>query len=593
MAVIDWTSPVAPTTQFQCYANIAETDTAGRRWRVRFTLRCYNKGNTTSFNNDFGFHRGHGGGSISPLNLGTLVANRQGDPFLVSGVPNGTLRWEVVQDIWVPANSNGYWSGTSTAYPFHQQVSSTSWSNTQSSTLTLPRISAPPGAPGTPAVTSVGETTVGLSWTAPSNTGTSAITGYKVQRSTTSGFTTNVQTVTLGNVLSTTITGLSTTVKYYFRVLAVNGSGDGAWSGTREATTVTVPTAPPTPVLLSKTTTAINLSLVDPSYTGGALTERAGQLSTSEAFTTILATSATTTPSFTGLNRATTYYYRWRARNAVGWGPYSPILTITTNSSVPSVPTAYGVSDLASTTAYTTMPAVADNGGSELVNVRVQLNTFAPATEVGEYTEGGYRPLLLSDLSPGQAYEFRMAVANASGWSEWGDWVVFTTRTDVPGPPGTVTVTSVTESTCVVSWDAPFPMLGATIISYRIRVARNKAWGAGLQTFTVDSTTQSQVVTGLQASSLHYAQVWAIASAGPGSMSLPVEFTTTGTPPIPRSIWMRIAGTYRPGYLWAKLLGFYPNTMYPSDPNAYPSFGGGNWVRLIPWQKISGTWRKL
>jgi Fibronectin type III domain len=78
-----------------------------------------------------------------------------------------------------------------------------------------------PTAPQTPGVTGgVGEATI--TWTAPSSDGGSSITGYKVEYATNSGFTTGVGSVTVGNVLTTTVTGLTNGITYWFRIYAIN-----------------------------------------------------------------------------------------------------------------------------------------------------------------------------------------------------------------------------------------------------------------------------------------------------------------------------------------------------------------------------------
>lgn len=77
---------------------------------------------------------------------------------------------------------------------------------------------------------------VSLTWTAPSDNGGSSITGYKLYRNTTAGATTLVQT--LGNVNSYTDTGLIAGTTYYFRVKAMNSTGDSQYSN---EISVTVP----------------------------------------------------------------------------------------------------------------------------------------------------------------------------------------------------------------------------------------------------------------------------------------------------------------------------------------------------------------
>ena len=67
---------------------------------------------------------------------------------------------------------------------------------------------------------------VNVAWSVPSNTGGSAITGYRVYRGTTSpGQTTLV--ANLGNVLSYKDTTTTRGATYYYAVSAVNSVGEG------------------------------------------------------------------------------------------------------------------------------------------------------------------------------------------------------------------------------------------------------------------------------------------------------------------------------------------------------------------------------
>jgi hypothetical protein len=96
------------------------------------------------------------------------------------------------------------------------------------------------GLPGAPTGLSAsgGYGQVSLSWTAPTDTGGGAITGYKVFRGTTSNPTALVQTLS-GSTLNWTSTGLAASTTYYFRVAATNSAGDGAYSTQASATTST------------------------------------------------------------------------------------------------------------------------------------------------------------------------------------------------------------------------------------------------------------------------------------------------------------------------------------------------------------------
>lgn len=82
-----------------------------------------------------------------------------------------------------------------------------------------------PGAPISLTVGSIGTTTQGLSWTAASFAGGSAITGYNVYyRVTGSGFAWTLFANTAST--SSTVTGLTTNTTYDYIVKTVNGYGE-------------------------------------------------------------------------------------------------------------------------------------------------------------------------------------------------------------------------------------------------------------------------------------------------------------------------------------------------------------------------------
>ncbi len=88
-----------------------------------------------------------------------------------------------------------------------------------------------PTAPATgPSVSSRNNVSITVTWTAPSDNGGSAITGYEVQWATESTFA-SPGTITSATT-SRTITALVPATAYYVRVRAVNAAGSGAWSAT-------------------------------------------------------------------------------------------------------------------------------------------------------------------------------------------------------------------------------------------------------------------------------------------------------------------------------------------------------------------------
>ena len=129
-----------------------------------------------------------------------------------------------------------------------------------------------PGAPAAPtAVATAGsDTSLDVSWTAPTNTGP-PITGYdlRYRAGTTGAFTDGPQDVT---GTSTAITGLTEGTSYEVQVRATNVIGDGGWSDSGAGATTgqvhMAPSAPATPLVTRITETSARIAWSDPTDTG-------------------------------------------------------------------------------------------------------------------------------------------------------------------------------------------------------------------------------------------------------------------------------------------------------------------------------------
>jgi len=115
-----------------------------------------------------------------------------------------------------------------------------------------------------------GNTITTLTWQAPSNGGSSAITNYNIYRGLTSGGQTFHKTVS-GGSLSFIDSSLTNGTKYYYYVTALNSAGESNRSNEAFSTPspiTTVPSAPTNPTIIS-TNSAVNLSWNIPLNNGG------------------------------------------------------------------------------------------------------------------------------------------------------------------------------------------------------------------------------------------------------------------------------------------------------------------------------------
>ena len=328
--------------------------------------------------------------------------------------------------------------------------------------------SAPLSVTATPSSSVVGRIVV--SWSAPSDNGGTAITGYDVYRGGT----------LVGSTSSTSINadGLTPGTSYTFTVRAKNslttavGTTGVASSASSAAVAPGPPTAPQSLTATASTsvTGRINLSWSAPATPG------TGGITGYNIFrngTQIATTSGTgTTYASTGLTPYTTYTYEVRARNA--FGDANIILSAASNSDSAVAPGPPG--------APTGLTAIADGGTAG----KIDLSWTAPSvTGTGGIT--GYKiyfstgSLITSQngtgttysvlgLNPGQTYSFYVRARNALSDAEGSHSAQSNTATaQALGEPAAPTGLTATASTSIpgritLSWSAP----GGTLTGYTV-----------------------------------------------------------------------------------------------------------------------------
>ncbi|MCY4001642.1 MAG: fibronectin type III domain-containing protein, partial [Bacteroidetes bacterium] len=205
-----------------------------------------------------------------------------------------------------------------------------------------------PGAPTSLTATADGPTAINLSWTAPTSTGGTAITGYRIYVAADFSDDWTAVVATTGNTnTSYSHTGLRVGTRYEYRVLAINAATNIGSNSNSAAATTAAATIPGVPTSLTATAsgqTTINLSWTAPSDGGAAISSYRILVSTDgTSFTELVASHTSTSYSHTGLAPNTTHYYSVSALNSVGRGPESSAVNATTAAGVPSAPTSFGV----------------------------------------------------------------------------------------------------------------------------------------------------------------------------------------------------------------------------------------------------------
>lgn len=181
-------------------------------------------------------------------------------------------------------------------------------------------------------------TTVSFLWSALPNTAS-----YDVQLATDTDFTNVVASPTGITVAAYEHSGLTPGVTYHWRVRAVSTGGAGSWSAPFVFTTK--PLAPAIPAILSPVHQTQNLPralrlLWSPA---SRATSYDVQVATDAAFETLVAAQESVTETFfdlTGLQLATTYFWRVRGRNEGGVSTWATTFSFATaRGSIPTTPT--------------------------------------------------------------------------------------------------------------------------------------------------------------------------------------------------------------------------------------------------------------
>lgn len=299
----------SPTVRFQLEADAYTDATYGTngRWRVRLLIRAINTGTSGSNYAGSGYQDGRTNGTIR-VTYGPVT------PFLPS-VAAGATRWERSVDVYINANSNGYWSGSSVSMPVQMGLDYGSINTTPAGAVPMPRIARAPGAPGTPTITAIQPTGATLTWTAAAR-GNANITKYEVQYALNSAFTTGAVLVNAGTDLTETLATLNPGTVYYVRVRAVNGDGTGAWGGTASFTTI-VATGPGMSVTAGPSGTSATVALTPPGGTTGVTAWTIEyRLQGSPTTVTIPLTAPVNSAVVTGLTPGA--IYEWRSNAIMG-----------------------------------------------------------------------------------------------------------------------------------------------------------------------------------------------------------------------------------------------------------------------------------
>ena len=423
------------------------------------------------------------------------------------------------------------------------------------SATTLPRARAPAAPTNLTAVAS-GDTAIDLSWTAPADTGTSAITGYRIEVSGDGGVTWADLVTNTGSVATThRDSGLAPRTTRHYRVSAINEVGTGEASTVAAAeTSATVPDAP-TGLRAEAGDGRVDLNWEAPADDGGAAItgyrveyskggDQWGDLEEDTESTGTRYRHRDTEPG-------TTYHYRVRAINEEGESRPSNVAEATTAAVVPDAPANLAAEADGSTEVDLDWDPPARDGGSAITGYRIEYSTDVDDwRDLEENTERTATRYVHRNADPGATYYYRVRAINDVGESEPSNVARATTEATVPDAPTGLVARAEGEDRIDLSWTPPAFDGGSVVTGYRIEASYG-----GINWVVLTEHTQSTATTwsheDLEPATEATYRVAAVNVKGHGGYSNMATARTDATVPgAPRGLNARPVGTNRIDLSW-------------------------------------------
>jgi hypothetical protein len=413
-------------------------------------------------------------------------------------------------------NSTGGLAGLSAAYQFYPDDSA-------DGSVTISYTTGGPGAPSS-VVGVAGDSSVSLTWTAPTQAGQSPISDYVIQYALASD-PTNWATASddVSTATSATVTGLSNDTSYVFQVSAVNSTGEGPPSSPSDEITPTG--RPSAPVISSITPGDGTLSVAFSAASSGSPVLRYEYRLNGNG--DWIALDGTTSPQLiAGLTNGTQYPVQLRAVSAIGDGAASVAVAATPEAAqgAPSI-TSVSPGVRSATVSFT----AGYSGGGVITDYQYRLAGDAWVSAATTTS-----PLTITGLANGITYPvtIRAVTANADGAASQTSTV---TTADVPDAPAVNSIAPGDRSLTIAFTAANSG--GSTVTAYQYQLVSAGSW------VTASSLTSPIVVSGLANGTAYAVRLRAVNAVGAGAGSAAQSATPATVPGAPTIVGNTVAGS--------------------------------------------------
>ncbi|GAB5519629.1 MAG: hypothetical protein RhofKO_18800 [Rhodothermales bacterium] len=427
---------------------------------------------------------------------------------------------------WFTEDGQSVGTITASEIPFLGTTYSVGYSDRQGSTSGTAPATAPTLASPTNGATDQA-TSLDLTWGS-----VDGATSYRVQLATDANFGATVADANGLASASYSVSGLAEGTTYYWRAQGVNDVGAGPWSSTFSFTTGSSVAAPAiAPTLYSpsdgdqiSTETLAQIRLEWTAVDGAEGYDF--QLATDAAFSALVideALEAMRFPAYvpTGLNADVTYYWRARATNAGGAGPWATAFSFQGVTGLPlRIPNLLPNQ----TEGEPLQPTFTWDASAGATSYRVQLWPTTDNTNILlDEVVTGQSYMLTFALDTDTPYTWQVRGENTTGVGEWAR-AGFRTGTTAALTVAPADLTPDGDATGITSVGLAWGSVdGAT--GYEVEVATDAAFTALIASASTDAATTTETVDNLAPATTYYWRVRGTNDAGPGPWAS-AEFTT-------------------------------------------------------------------